>query len=761
MKLKQLEYRDIALKQLKSHVFYLLNEDNRRQKIIFKAPTGSGKTVTMACLLRDLVNELPLNYEVANKEVAYIWIAPNALHLQSYRSLQNFYQETRDIRTIQFEDIDDDRLNPNEMLFVNWQSVSSDDNIYVRETETDKSLYTFIANTKQQGTEIILILDEAHLFGTRGEKAQKVLANIDAKIEIDVTATPHIRSDYEVTIRRADVVKEQMIKKGVNLNPKLTAVVQNGRDADLLLLQQALEKRAELAGKYKAAGTNINPLLLIQLPSDTQKITAADDSIKQLVVEYLQIQGVTEQNHRLAIWLSNEKINLNDISQNDGVVDVLLFKQAIAMGWDCPRAAVLLVYRDMKQVTFTVQTLGRILRMPEQRHYTDDSLNIGYVYTNLERNLIEIISDEMDYLTFNKSVRKPIYRNLSLASYYKESTLSRNRIGLHFKEALFVTSEKMLGLVPIATADQSHYVINKQSLAARFIETNIEEIEIAIPVDMMIDVTHEGEIEVTKSAKFAKTTYQLEQLFNRFCLSNCGDYQKDGSWERIKHHMKLLFEEYLGLEEKAMYKIVLHNQQKFTDILNVAREEYGRIMETKASTKTMEVKQYEWEVPEFRIYNDNYVEHDVDKAILDPLFLKKNAGFLSDSKNEFDFINFLEQHRNHIVWWYKNGVGSKTDFSVPYINAKNQTALFFVDIIILFSNGTLGLFDPKTANSDIDMVAKHNELNKYVKARNSIGKATIGGIVLPEQGSWRYSMGEIKNGYDVTEWEVFNPSFIL
>jgi len=427
MKLKNLEYRTVALQQLKSHIYYLLNEESARSKIIFKAPTGSGKTVTMACLLRDLVNELPNKFESQNRNIAYIWIAPNALHLQSYQSLQHFFLESQDIRTIQFEDIVEDQLQANELLFLNWQSISSEDNLFVKDNESDKNIYNYINKAKQNGTEVIVILDEAHLFGTRGEKAQGVLAKINAKIEIDVTATPLIRSDYEVIIRRADVVKEQMIKKGVNLNPKIDGIIQGERDANIVLLQQALEKRNELAEKYRKAGTNINPLLLIQLPSDINRITQNDNEIKQLVIDYLQIQGITQQNNRLAVWLSNEKINLDDISKDENIVDVLLFKQAIALGWDCPRASVLLVFREMKQETFTVQTLGRILRMPEQKHYTDDALNIGYVFTNLERDLIEIVADEMDYLTFNKSIRKPIYSNLNLTSYYKESTLTRSR----------------------------------------------------------------------------------------------------------------------------------------------------------------------------------------------------------------------------------------------------------------------------------------------------------------------------------------------
>lgn len=761
MQLKNLEYRTKALSELKAYIFSLLNEETTRNKIIFKAPTGSGKTVTMACLLRDLVNELPHKFEISNKNVAYVWIAPNALHIQSYDSLQNFFEETKDIHTIQFEDITEDKLQPNELLFLNWQSISSEGNVFVRENETNKNLYNYINNTKQSGTEIIIIIDEAHLFGTKGEKAQSVLTKLNAKIEIDVTATPLTHSDNQVTIRRQDVVKEQMIKKGVNLNPQLDSIIQGERDSDIILLQQALDKQNELKEKYQKAGTNINPLLLIQLPSDTQKITQKDNEIKQLVIDYLKTKNITQDNHRLAVWLSNEKIHLEDISKNDNIVDVLLFKQAISLGWDCPRASVLLIYREMKQETFTVQTLGRILRMPEQKHYSDDALNIGYVFTNLERDSIKIVADEMDYLTFNKSIRKPIYNNLNLTSYFKESEFGeRNRLGLHFREALFNIAEKTFGISQNAKAGTSFYFTNKNKMIAKSIDMEIKEIEISIASDLNIDVTQEGETEVKQKATFAKTTYQLERLFDRFCLDNCGEYQKDGSWERIKHHLKVLFEEYLGFDEKQTYKIILGNKQIFTDLLNITREEYARLMELKAPANSSTIKDKVWEVPEFKIYSDSYEKYAVDKTIFEPQYLKKNNGFLSDSKNEFEFIEFIEQHKEQIVWWYKNGVGNINDFAIPYINSQKKSSLFYVDFVIQFKNGALGLFDPKTADSDVDMVAKHNVLNDYVQNRNARGKSTIGSIVIPKGGSWRYSCNKIENGHDVNGWEIFNPSLL-
>jgi len=276
MKLLPLEYRIEALKELKSYFFKLLKMEFSRYVLAFQAPTGSGKTVTMACFLKEIVNELPTHFELANRNVTYIWIAPNALHLQSYQSLSTFYNETRDIRTIGVEDITDDCLKPNEMLFLNWQTINRDDTLFMRETERGHSFREILYQTILNDTLIVVIIDEEHLMagGKTAEKAEQILKVINAKIELRISATltdKALRSPYRVMISREAVVKEQMIKKGVHLNPKVKAQEQAGRDADIVLLEKALEKRKEIEIAYQEAGANIRPLLLIQLPSDTHK----------------------------------------------------------------------------------------------------------------------------------------------------------------------------------------------------------------------------------------------------------------------------------------------------------------------------------------------------------------------------------------------------------------------------------------------------------------------------------------------------------
>ena len=58
----------------------LLRLSGSRQTLIFKAPTGSGKTVMAAQMLAGLTEELLSRGDSPYSEVALIWIAPNKPH---------------------------------------------------------------------------------------------------------------------------------------------------------------------------------------------------------------------------------------------------------------------------------------------------------------------------------------------------------------------------------------------------------------------------------------------------------------------------------------------------------------------------------------------------------------------------------------------------------------------------------------------------------------------------------------------------------
>jgi type III restriction enzyme len=157
-------------------------------------------------------------------------------------------------------------------------------------------------------------------------------------------------------------------------------------------------------------------LVLVQLPD-----SKAGDAKQETVVNYLLEKGISTENGLLAIWLSNEKINLEGIRDMDSPIQFLLFKQAVATGWDCPRAQVLVMFRDIRSEPFKIQTVGRILRMPEQKHYLKEDLNRGYVYTNIYPLSVEEEAGEPTGILQNITVRKRAgLENVSLVSYYRQ-----------------------------------------------------------------------------------------------------------------------------------------------------------------------------------------------------------------------------------------------------------------------------------------------------------------------------------------------------
>ena len=124
------------------------------------------------------------------------------------------------------------------------------------------------------------------------------------------------------------------------------------------LLEQALNKQRELHSAFLQKGTKVNPLIIVQIPNKNEVM---QDEIER----WFEAQGITYENGQLAVWLSKKHQNLDDIEQNDAPQVAAIIKQAVATGWDCPRAHILVKLRDNMSETFEIQTIGRIRRMPE------------------------------------------------------------------------------------------------------------------------------------------------------------------------------------------------------------------------------------------------------------------------------------------------------------------------------------------------------------------------------------------------------------
>ena len=140
------DYQRRAVNNLKSKVENVLRS-HESGVVIFQSPTGSGKTVMVSELLKELVKG-----KKDNKKFSFVWVSVRMLHEQSKEKLEKYYEDDRLLQCSYFEDLEDRKIRDDEILFINWHSINKKDvNIYVRENEQDNNLNSIIANPKEDG----------------------------------------------------------------------------------------------------------------------------------------------------------------------------------------------------------------------------------------------------------------------------------------------------------------------------------------------------------------------------------------------------------------------------------------------------------------------------------------------------------------------------------------------------------------------------------------------------------------------------------
>lgn len=779
--MKNLAYQQKAVTELVDKTIRLLNLGGQRNKLVFEATTGAGKTVMACQMLAGLMDELHDRGDSRYQEVAFIWFAPRKLHIQSYEKLKGAFEETRTLRPVMFDELDQNEgIRPGEILFVNWESVNKENN----EGDCSLSLYEITDRTKEEfGLPIVAIIDEEHMFWSKtADKSAAVLDRINPTVEIRISATPKTANPKEkVTVYRQDVIAAEMIKKEVVLNPEIELNFSDELELNANLIKAALDKRNQIAEAYKAVGSNVNPLLLIQLPNDTKEsMTAEDTAIADQVKKYLEVMcGITTDNHRLAVWLAGEKENLTDLEKPDNLTEVLLFKEAIALGWDCPRAAVLLIFRKLQSDQFTIQTVGRIMRMPEQKHYQKEILNSGYVFTDIAKDKIQIVTADAGYILNNTITahRRENLKNVNLPSSYTERpNVERNYLGPDFRKVLheearrfwdFVEGNLLFSLEELAKLDNDEesntlpdsddlQINENRKKVANSLRLDVKNINIEIPQD--VHFQNEEQVLEVDTVKYARKATEIDRVFMAYIATKGHQFESKGRTDKIASYLLEILADFFGIYETEAKKVVLYhsNRPKFDRIIDSALERYARIRDKarKESAAKRVFRKYGWEVPEERTYDNetSHIEETGNHALLP--FVQLNQA----SNPEKDFVAYLEQNSQYIDWWYKNGDKGKQHYAIEYTTGDEQAkSLFYVDFVIRMKNGHIYLFDTKSIGSDVFASDKHNALLQYIKENTTEEQPLYGGVILRKDENWLFSPLPIKNTTDTLNWNCFYP----
>lgn len=758
--MKQLKhYQEEKVEQLKLvSKMYFNTEEN--ETIVFQAPTGSGKTFMMTNYISDIVEETELN-------LCFLWVSigNGELHKQSMKSVEKEINPKIKCSLLEKEFFGTrNKINRNEIVFLNWEKIRNKDGKtgeFTNVVMKDKDTINFIEvlkNTRDSGIKIILIIDESHS-NAATERAKEIRDEIIVPfLTIEMSATPVLTEDMSsrIIVDPNKVIEEGMIKKEVIINDSIDEIDVNEITSEKLILESAWKKREKLQSYYEKLNKNITPLVLIQLPN-----SAAGEAKKDTVYEFLKEKNITDE--KIAVWLSDEKINndyetLNTINSK---VEFLIFKQAIDTGWDCPRAQILIKFRESNSIVFEIQTVGRILRMPEAQHYSIEDLNKAYVYTNIK-------SIEIKKEVYNPNIIKTLYarralkyENIKLKSYY------RNRIDygdITSKYKIFFEKEfcKYFS-IPLMDNEITYNNDNYDKLKQKGIildeiklDSILKDVEVSTyNLDLGIKVEDAEEINVTMSDK------ELEFNFESIIAKNLGGFAPKRSIPNVTTAIIFAFRKYLNISPgnggiKYIQNIVVNNSSSFEEIIYNSITAYKDFHKDEVESKTPGRYNDEWEIPISKNYNpftNKKVESEL--SIMQPLYMPIDKNGNVDNL-ELQFIKYLERNKEHINWFWKNGdEHMESNFGIR----KEDGYTFQPDFIVSFKNGMIGLFDTKAINfNENDNMEKSNALYKYISEERYNGKNLIGGLVILDNTKFKYYTKSIYKSYkeDPDSWVDLN-----
>ncbi|ODS39905.1 MAG: hypothetical protein A7315_10165 [Candidatus Altiarchaeales archaeon WOR_SM1_79] len=780
-------FQEIAIAGLRRQFLNLWKTGDRRLDLIFKAPTGSGKTVMMAQFLKDLTGDPQFD---ADK--AFLWISfSEDSYLQSKKKLYDYYDGAGEITLLDLNDLNRKKLEKNNVFFINWQKVktSTKDGRKLRreteKTEFDRGIFDEFIIRTQKERDLILIVDEAHT-QTHTELAAEIVELIDPRIKIYVTATPKEEPSYSdvehhragfIEIERDEVVEDGLIKEKVVTQTKedIDRFSKKEIDQDKLLLELAYDKRLELKEYYEKLNIDyINPLVLIQLPNDDiARKETLDKSKEEIVKGFLRDKGIKD--HEIAVWLSEKKENLEYVEKSDSDVNFLIFKQAAATGWDCPRAQVLVMFREIKNPTFHTQTVGRILRMPEAKHYEIPDLNIGYLYTNYERNQIQLPDRKQgkNKPFIFQSKRKEDIKPITLES----TLLSRtdyNDLGWKFQFTFERVADEFFGTREGPVWDNVPKIKDKGIETGKPIIPNklIVDAEIEDYDNFVEEIKNKGE-DLEKDI----SRNDLERTYNLLCFNIIAHQEEENkkfaperSWGRLKSALNVWFEKRITPYREEYYRVIVRDLLKEDSVL---RRIISKALEKHKPIRQKEVKEKEirrermlsLEIPREQLFfTEDYEEISelkqttidsgktikISKNAMQPFYLAKSY---KGKENETSFIRYLEQ-KESVEWWYKSGDSGSENFAIKYVDKdEDKEKLFFPDWIIKLKNGKILILDTKqglTAKSN-DTKYKAEALQEWI---NKNKKDIDGGIVVSVSGIWKINNNKEYNwDPNYSEWE--------
>lgn len=401
------------------------------QVVSLQAPTGSGKTIIMSALIEDIFYGSEQFTE--QPDAIFVWLSDSPqLNEQSKQKIELKADKVRMDQCVVISDESFDReiLEDGHIYFLNTQKLGKAGNLSRHSDTRQYTIWETIENTaREKADRLYFIIDEAHR-GMQGRQAgtattimqrfikgsnEQNLSPIPVVIGMSATAERFntlVGQGTSSTLHKVVISPAQVRQSGL-LKDRIVITYPDDptKHGDMAVLQAATDEWQDKCKHwyqytYEQHYTNVNPVFVIQVCAGSGT-KVSDTDLDDVIAKIEERMGDTfKENEVVHTFGSTGALTIHGLNvphvepseiADDRRIRVVLFKENLSTGWDCPRAETMMSFRRAEDATYIAQLLGRMVRTPLQCHVlVDDSLNdVRLFLPYFNQNTVQKVIDEL------------------------------------------------------------------------------------------------------------------------------------------------------------------------------------------------------------------------------------------------------------------------------------------------------------------------------------------------------------------------------
>ena len=401
------------------------------QVVSLQAPTGSGKTIIMSALIEDIFYGSEQFTE--QPDAIFVWLSDSPqLNEQSKQKIEQKADKIRIDQCVVISDESFDReiLEDGHIYFLNTQKLGKAGNLSRHSDTRQYTIWETIENTaREKADRLYFIIDEAHR-GMQGRQAgtattimqrfikgssEQNLSPIPVVIGMSATAERFnslVGQATNSTLHKVVISPAQVRQSGL-LKDRIVITYPEDpiKHGDMAVLQAATDEWQDKCKHwyqytYEQHYPNVNPVFVIQVCAGSGT-KVSDTDLGDVIAKIEERMGDSfKENEVVHTFGSTGTLSIHGLTvphiepfeiAEDRRIRVVLFKENLSTGWDCPRAETMMSFRRAEDATYIAQLLGRMVRTPLQCHVlVDDSLNdVRLFLPYFNQDTVQKVIDEL------------------------------------------------------------------------------------------------------------------------------------------------------------------------------------------------------------------------------------------------------------------------------------------------------------------------------------------------------------------------------